>query len=60
MNALQRPPALHFCVTRPNTAAGIAEALVDDLAACTALAKSDDGEAVQTVPRYASGGGEHG
>lgn len=60
INVLQRPPALHFCVTRPNTAAGIAEALVADLAACTERAKRDDGEAVQTVPRYASGGGEHG
>ena len=60
MNALQRPPALHFCVTRPNTVAGIAEALVADLAESTRLAKSQDGEAARTVPRYASGGGEHG
>lgn len=60
INVLQRPPALHFCVTRPNTAAGIAEALVNDLAESTALAKSRDGEAAHTVPHYASGSGEHG
>ena len=60
MNALQHPPALHFCVTRPNTAPGIAEALVADLAESTSLAASEDGEPVRTVPRYASGGREHG
>jgi sphinganine-1-phosphate aldolase len=31
LNALHLPPALHFCVTRPNTAAGVAEAFVEDL-----------------------------
>ncbi len=31
LNALQLPAALHFCVTRPNTAPGIAEAFVSDL-----------------------------
>jgi glutamate/tyrosine decarboxylase-like PLP-dependent enzyme len=31
LNALQLPPALHFCVTRPNTASEVAEAFVDDL-----------------------------
>ena len=28
MNPLQLPPALHFCVTRPNTAPGVAEAFL--------------------------------
>jgi sphinganine-1-phosphate aldolase len=31
LNALQLPAALHFCVTRPNTAPGVAEAFVADL-----------------------------
>jgi glutamate/tyrosine decarboxylase-like PLP-dependent enzyme len=31
LNALQLPAALHFCVTRPNTAAGVADAFVADL-----------------------------
>jgi sphinganine-1-phosphate aldolase len=31
LNALQLPPALHFCVTRPNTAPGVADAFVADL-----------------------------
>ena len=31
LNALQLPPGLHFCVTRPNTAPGVAEAFLDDL-----------------------------
>jgi sphinganine-1-phosphate aldolase len=31
LNALQLPAALHFCVTRPNTASEVAEAFVDDL-----------------------------
>ena len=31
LNGLQLPPALHFCVTRPNTAPGVAEAFVADL-----------------------------
>src|ERR1700681_2769644 len=31
LNALQLPAALHFCVTRPNTAPGIADAFVAEL-----------------------------
>ncbi len=31
LNALHLPPALHFCVTRPNTAPGVADAFIDDL-----------------------------
>jgi glutamate/tyrosine decarboxylase-like PLP-dependent enzyme len=56
LNVLQRPPALHFCVTRPNTQPGIAEALVDDLAAATAYARERAGETAASAPRYASGG----
>ena len=31
LNALQLPAALHFCVTRPNTAPGVADAFLADL-----------------------------
>jgi sphinganine-1-phosphate aldolase len=31
LNALQLPAALHFCVTRPNTASGVANAFIADL-----------------------------
>ena len=39
LNSLQLPPALHFCVTRPNTAAGVAEAFVSDLRSAVDYAK---------------------
>ena len=40
LNALQRPPGLHFCVTRPNTAQGVAEAFLADLRAAVEYARS--------------------
>jgi glutamate/tyrosine decarboxylase-like PLP-dependent enzyme len=39
LNALQLPAALHFCVTRPNTASEVAEAFVDDLQDAVEYAK---------------------
>jgi sphinganine-1-phosphate aldolase len=33
LNGLQLPPALHFCVTLPNTRPGVVEAFAEDLAA---------------------------
>src|SRR5215472_955429 len=39
LNALQLPPALHFCVTRPNTASGLAEQFLTDLRDAVAYAK---------------------
>ncbi len=39
LNALQLPPALHFCVTRPNTAPGIADAFLKDLREAVEYAK---------------------
>ena len=39
LNALHLPPALHFCVTRPNTASGIAERFVRDLREAVEYAK---------------------
>jgi sphinganine-1-phosphate aldolase len=39
LNALQLPAALHFCVTRPNTAPGVADAFVADLRDAVEYAK---------------------
>ncbi|HYL07734.1 MAG TPA: aspartate aminotransferase family protein, partial [Candidatus Udaeobacter sp.] len=39
LNALQLPPALHFCVTRPNTAPGVAGAFIEDLRQAVEYAK---------------------
>ena len=39
LNALHLPPALHFCVTRPNTAPGVAQAFLSDLRAAVEYAK---------------------
>ncbi len=40
LNALQLPPGLHFCVTRPNTADGIADAFLADLRDAVEYAKT--------------------
>jgi glutamate/tyrosine decarboxylase-like PLP-dependent enzyme len=39
LNALHLPPALHFCVTQPNTAVGVAEAFAGDLRDAVEYAK---------------------
>jgi sphinganine-1-phosphate aldolase len=39
LNALQLPPALHFCVTRPNTGPGVAGAFIADLRDAVEYAK---------------------
>ena len=39
LNGLQRPAGLHFCVTRPNTAPGVVERFLDDLAAAVDVAR---------------------
>ncbi len=56
MNSLHLPPALHFCVTRPNTRDGIAEQFLDDLAAAVAYAKEHAGEPAQSGAVYGLGG----
>ncbi len=43
MNSLQLPPALHFCVTLPNTEPGVTDAFTTDLAAAVEFAKSAEG-----------------
>lgn len=56
MNGLQFPPALHFCVTRPNTAPGVAEAFAADLVDGIAYAKTVTGERPRSGALYGLGG----
>ena len=55
MNALQLPPALHFCVTRPNTRPGIAEAFLADLHAAVAYARANAGTPAESGAMYGLG-----
>jgi sphinganine-1-phosphate aldolase len=58
LNGLQAPPAVHFCVTRPNTAAGVVERFATDLA--DAVADARERTAAGEIPRsgavYGAGG----
>ena len=55
MNALQLPPALHFCVTGPNTQPGIAEDFLDDLRAAVDYALKHRGEPAKSGAMYGFG-----
>ena len=56
MNALQLPPALHFCVTRPNTQPGIVEAFTRDLAEAVEYAKHPPSPMPRSGATYGAGG----
>jgi len=56
MNGLQLPPAFHFCITRPNTQPGVAEAFATDLAAAVADASRPDLGPPRSGAMYGSGG----
>ena len=60
MNAAQLPPALHFCVTRPNTAPGVAEAFVEALHGAVDYAKQHKGETAKSGAVYGFGGSPKG
>ncbi len=55
MNALQLPPALHFCITRPNTAPGVADAFLDALRQAVAYAEEHHGEPAKSGALYGFG-----
>ena len=55
MNALQLPPALHFCVTRPNTKPDVAQAFLTDLAAAVQYARDNRGTAAESGAMYGLG-----
>ena len=56
MNALQMPPGLHFCITRPNTGPGVIEKYIEDLKASVAYAKENLGATAQSGAMYGFGG----
>ena len=56
LNSLQLPPALHFCVTRPNTAPGVAEEFVADLRAAVVNAREHQGQPAKSGAMYGFGG----
>jgi glutamate/tyrosine decarboxylase-like PLP-dependent enzyme len=56
MNGLQRPPGLHFCVTKPNTQPGVAEAFAADLATAVAYAKDPPSPMPRSGAMYGAGG----
>ncbi|MEI8238964.1 MAG: aspartate aminotransferase family protein, partial [Actinomycetota bacterium] len=53
MNGLQLPPAVHFCVTRPNTQAGVVDRFAADLADAVAYAREHRGEDARSGALYA-------
>ena len=56
-NVLQLPPALHFCITMPQTAvAGVADRFLEDLKAGVAYAKTKEGTAAETTALYGLAG----
>ncbi len=60
MNALQLPPALHFCVTRPNTDPEVIAAFLADLAASVAYAREHADESAESGAMYGFGGTPQG
>lgn len=56
LNGLQLPPALHFCITRPNTRPGVVEAFTEDLAAAVAYAATPPQPQPRSGATYGSGG----
>lgn len=56
MNPDQLPPGLHFCVTRPNTAPGLAEEFARDLADGVAYAQAHRGEPARSGALYGMAG----
>ena len=60
MNPLQLPPALHFCITRPNTAPGVAEAFLEALHGAVDYATQHKGESAKSGAVYGFGGTPQG
>jgi glutamate/tyrosine decarboxylase-like PLP-dependent enzyme len=60
MNALQLPPALHFCVTRPNTRPGTAESFLAALRTAVDYAVERRGQPAESGAMYGFGGTPQG
>ncbi len=60
-NCLQLPPALHFCVTMPQTAVpGIADRMVADLKEAVVYARTNAGTVAETTALYGMAGSLEG
>ncbi|MEY4339723.1 MAG: hypothetical protein RLZ14_1573 [Actinomycetota bacterium] len=55
MNGLHLPPALHFCITRPNTQPGVVQRFAADLAEAVQFARDHHGQAARSGAFYAGG-----
>ena len=60
MNSLQRPPALHFCITRPNTQDGTPDAFLAALRNAVQYAKEQQGQPAKSGAMYGFGGTPQG
>lgn len=61
LNGLQRPPGLHFCVTRPVTAPGVVDQFAADLARAVAVARTRPAGSARSGALYGlSGSGTAG
>ena len=56
MNALQFPPGLHFCITRPNTAPGVADAFLQALRVAVGYAEEHKGQKAKSGAAYGFSG----
>lgn len=55
LNGLQKPAAVHFCVTRPNTQPGVVDRFRDDLGEAIEHARAHHGTAARSGAFYAGG-----
>ena len=60
MNSLQLPPALHFCITRPNTQDGTVERFIASLKTAVAYAVEKQGQPAESGAMYGFGGTPQG
>jgi glutamate/tyrosine decarboxylase-like PLP-dependent enzyme len=55
MNGLQLPPALHFCITRPNTLPGVIDRFAEALSVAVAYAQQNRGTSPRSGATYGGG-----
>jgi glutamate/tyrosine decarboxylase-like PLP-dependent enzyme len=56
MNGLQMPPAVHFCITRPNTMPGVMDRFAEDLHEAVGYARERRGTSPRSGATYGGGG----
>lgn len=56
MNGLQLPPAIHFCITRPNTLPGVMDRFAEDLHEAVGYARERIGTAPRSGATYGAAG----